>query len=170
MANALQAWHPARELDNVWRDFDSLFERFFGARPRGLERFIAAPIEAPIESFIEGDKLVVRAELPGVDPKDVEVTISGNMLTIRATKGERHEKKERDFIQQEVRYGRIERSLTLPPGTTGENIKASYQNGVLELTVPIPKELSTRKVTLQIENDRGNGRGEANQREEAKQR
>jgi HSP20 family molecular chaperone IbpA len=93
---------------------------FFGARPRGLERFLAAPNEAPIESFIEGDKLIVRTELPGVDAKDVEATISGNMLTIRATKEERHEKKERDFIQQEIRYGRIERSLTLPPGTTGE--------------------------------------------------
>ena len=120
MANALQGWHPARELDNLWRDSDNLFERFFGARPRGLERFLAASNEAPIESFIEGDKLIVRTELPGVDPKDVEVTISGNMLTIRATKEERHEKKERDFIQQEIRYGRIERSLTLPPGTTAE--------------------------------------------------
>jgi HSP20 family protein len=154
-----------------WTTFGAtltIYLRGFWARPRGLERFIAAPTEVPVESFIEGDKLIVRAELSGVDRKDVEVTISGNMLTIRATKEERHEKKERDFIQQEISYGRIERSLTLPPGTTGENIKASFQNGVLELTVPIPKELSTRKVTLQIENDGGNGREEANQQQETK--
>jgi HSP20 family protein len=129
-----------------------MIERF--AKPPWLQRFAAASNEPPIESFIDNDKLVVRAELPGVDPKDVEVTMSGNMLTIRASREERHEKKERDFLHREISYGRIERTLSLPPGITGENVKASYRDGILELTIPIPKELSTRKVPVQA--DSGN--------------
>jgi HSP20 family protein len=94
----------------------------------------------------------VQAELPGVDPKNVEVTISGNILTIRASREERHEKKDRDFVHREINYGKMERSLALPPGTTSEGVKASYQSDILELTVPVPKEHSTRKVPIQVEN------------------
>ena len=80
--------------------------------------------------------------------------MSGNMLTIRASREERHEKKDRDFIHREISYGKIERTLSLPPGITGEGVKASYRDGILELTIPIPKELSTRKVPVQA--DSGN--------------
>jgi HSP20 family protein len=160
MANALQLWEPGRELENVRREFDEVFGRFFGTKPRWMQRFNGMVEEPRIESYVENDKLIVRAEMPGVDPKDVEVTVSGNMLTIRGSREERHEKKERDFLQQEISYGKIERSLMLPPGTTGEGIKAAYRNGILELTVPIPKELSTRKIPVQVEHD-GNGSADA---------
>jgi HSP20 family protein len=149
MANALQTWDPVRELGHLRHDFDEMIERL--ARPPWLQKFAAAFNEPPIESFIDNDKLVVRAELPGVDPKDVEVTISGNMLTIRASREERHEKKDRDFLHREISYGKIERTLSLPPGVTGENVKASYRDGILELTIPLPKELSTRKVPVQAD-------------------
>jgi HSP20 family molecular chaperone IbpA len=79
-----------------------------------------------VESFIEGDKLIVRAELPRIDPKNIEVTAVGNMLTIRASKEERHEDKERDFLRQEIAYGKIERSIPLPPGTTGEGGNSGF--------------------------------------------
>jgi HSP20 family protein len=151
MANAVQVWNPAQQLENVWRDFDNLFENFFGVSPR-RSPMLAQMAEPRIESFIEGEKLMVRAEMPGVDPKNIEVTTVGNMLTIRATKEERHEDKGRNFLRQEISYGRIERSIPLPAGTTGEGIQASYRNGVLEISVPIPKELASRKVPVQAEN------------------
>jgi HSP20 family protein len=159
MANALQLWNPARELENMRRDFDELFGRFFGGKAR-LADGLAGLSQPPIETFIEGDKLFVRAEMPGVDPKEIEVSVSGNILTIRAAREQRHEKKERDFLHQEISYGKMERSLSLPPGTTGEGIQASYRNGILELTVPLPKELSPRKVPVQVENDGGGMRRE----------
>ncbi len=120
--------------------------------------------EPRIESFIEGDKLMVRAEMPGVDPKNIEVTTVGNMLTIRATKEERHDDKGRNFVWQEISYARIERSIPLPPGTTGEGIQASYRNGILEIAVPIPKELASRKVPVLTDNG-----GAGARREEGKQ-
>jgi HSP20 family protein len=163
MANALQVWEPFRELENVRREFDDFFGRFFSARPRWMQRFSGAMEEPRIESYVENDHMIVRAEMPGVDPKNVEVTVSGNMLTIRGSREERHEKKDRDFLHQEISYGRIERSLALPPGTAGEGIKATYRNGIVELTIPIPKELSTRKVAVQVEHD-GSGSAEAKQK------
>ena len=172
MANALQEREkeknpaPARALESVRRDFDELIDRFFGTRPRSMQRFQALLREPAIESFVEGDKLMVRAEMPGIDPKDVEVIISGNMLTIRGKREERHEEKGRDFLQREISYDEMERSIMLPPGTTDEGIKASFKNGMLELAIPIPKELSAKRVPVQIENGGGNGA----KREEAKDR
>jgi len=172
MANALQEREkeknpaPARALESVRRDFDELIDRFFGARPRSMQRFQALLKEPAVESFLEGDKLVVRAEMPGIDPKDVEVIIGGNMLTIRGKREERHEEKGRDFLQREISYDELERSIMLPPGTTGEGVKASFKNGMLELTIPIPKEVASKRVEVQIENGGGNGA----KREEAKHR
>ena len=172
MANALEEKEkeknpaPSRALESVRRDFDELIDRFFGTRPRSMQRFQALLKEPAIESFVEGDKLMVRAEMPGIDPKDVEVIVSGNMLTIRGKREERHEEKGRDFLQREISYDEMERSIMLPPGTTGEGIKASFKNGMLELAIPIPKELSTKRVPVQIENGGSNGA----KRDEAKHR
>ncbi len=146
---SLSLWSPLREMERMRRNFDDLFERLVGEdafmpwRP-GL----TVPA---VESYIEGDKLVVRADLPGIDPKDVEVTVTGNTLTIKGSREQKREEKGRDFIHRELSYGAFERSLTLPQGVKTDAIKASYQNGVLELTMPAPKELSAQKVPIQVE-------------------
>jgi len=149
MANGLQERHTAPALENVRREFDELIDRFLEGTPRSMQRLNALLNEPGIESYIEGDKMVVRAEMPGMDPKDIEVTVTGNMLTIRGSREEQHEEKGRDFRQREISHEKMERSIMLPPGTTGEGIKASYKNGILELTVPIPKEASTKKIQVQ---------------------
>ncbi len=93
-----------RALETVRHEFDELIDRFFGTKPLSIQRFHALLNEPAIESFIEGDKMVVRAEMAGVDPKDVEVTVSGNMLTIRGKREQQHEEKGRDFLQREISY------------------------------------------------------------------
>jgi HSP20 family protein len=143
MARELRVWSPTRELERFSRDFDELFTRFLGSS----ETTFAAP---PIESFIEGGRLIVRADLPGVDPKDVDVTVTGNILRIKGSRHYEHEDKGRDFLRREVRYGSFERSLTLPTGVDADQIRASYRNGVLELTVPIPASVGARKVPVEI--------------------
>ncbi len=149
MANPLQAWNPFREMEHFRRDFDEVFDRFLGRGKRGAKE--PATIEPAIESYIEGDKLVVRADLPGIDPKNVEITVTGDTLTIKGSREERREEKERNFVFKEVSYGSFERSITLPDGLKAEDIKASYKDGVLELTAPAPKEMSPRKVPIEIE-------------------
>ena len=145
MAKDSPQWSPLRELENFRRDFDQVFDRFFG---KGLSSAATMP---KIESFVEGDKMIVRADLPGADPKDVEVSVSGETLTLRGTREAREEKKGRDFIHREVSSGSFERSLPLPKGVRAEDIKASYRHGVLELTIPIPQDQTPRKVPIQVE-------------------
>lgn len=155
MANEPQSWSPFRELDRFRRDFDDLFDRFLGGR---LSR--QSPGSGPaLESYVDNGKLIVRADLPGIDPKEVEITASGDQLTIRGRRERRHEEKGRDFIHREVAYGSFERVVKLPSGVNPEQIKASYNNGVLELTIPLPEQSQTRRVPIQSPGSAGSSSG-----------
>ncbi len=152
MANPIQTWNPFREMEHFRRDFDELFDRFLGRGKRGAKE--PAIFEPAIESYFEDDKMVVRADLPGIDPKNVEITVSGDTLTIKGSREEKREEKDRNFVFKEVSYGTFERSINLPDGIKAEDIKASYKDGVLELTAPAPKELTARKVPIDIEGEK----------------
>ncbi len=149
MANPIQGWNPFREMEHFRRDFDDVFDRFLGRGKRGTKE--AGAIEPAIESYIEGDQLVVRADLPGIDPRNVEITVTGDVLTIKGSREDKREHKERNFVFKEVSYGTFERSITLPAGVKADDIKASYKDGVLELTAPAPKEMAARKVPIEVE-------------------
>jgi HSP20 family protein len=141
--------HQFRETEHFRRDFDDLFDRLLGRRKRGEKE--TAAIEPAIESYIEGDRVVVRADLPGIEPKDVEITVIGDTLTIKGSREEKREEKDRNFVFKEVSYGSFERSIPLPAGVKADDIKVSYKDGVLELTAPVPKELAARKVPVEVE-------------------
>lgn len=151
MAKQPDIWHPLREMERFRQNVDDLFDRFLG--PPVGEPNPAAHGPA-LESFIEGEKLVIRADLPGIDPEQVEVTVSDNVLAIKGQREERREEKQRDFLHREVSYGSFERSVTLPRGVKTESIVATYRDGVLELTIPMPKESTPRKVAVAIERKR----------------
>jgi HSP20 family protein len=148
MASDPKGWSPFRELDRFKRDFDELFDRFLGGRVRPADQ--AAVIPA-VESCADEGKFVVRIDLPGIDPKDVEITATGDQLTIRGRRTRNEEEKGRNFTHREVSYGSFERTLKLPEGVKPEELKASYRNGVLELTAPISGDSKTRKVPIEVE-------------------
>lgn len=149
MANDPRLWSPLNELDRFRRDFDDLFDRFLGNRMGPL---LSKSTEAPaLDSFIDDGKLVVRIDLPGIDPKDVEITVMGDTLTLRGKREQRSEEKSKRYLHREVTYGSFERSVRLPPGVKADQVKAAYQNGVLELNVPVPTEAAPRKVPIEIE-------------------
>jgi HSP20 family protein len=145
----LRPWIPFRELGEFRRNIDDVLE--------DLRRRIGYPVSGsialkpPMESFVEERKLIVRAELPGIDPKDITVNVVGNMLTIRASRPEEHETKKRDFLHREFRYGAIERSMTIPLGVKAEDVKATFSNGLLQLTIPIPDETAPQEVKVYVE-------------------
>jgi HSP20 family protein len=98
-----------------------------------------------LEEFVEDDKLVVRAELPGIDPeKNVEVSISGGMLHINVTREEPAELKDQEGFRTEFRYGSFSRSIALPSGTYESEVKATYDNGILEVRLPIATAAARR--------------------------
>jgi HSP20 family protein len=99
-----------------------------------------------VEDFEENDRYVVRAELPGIDPdKDVEITVTGGVLTIRAERREQQKDKHRS----EFRYGRFERRLSLPAGATEEDVVATYDDGILTVSVPTGQpETESRRIPV----------------------
>ena len=91
-----------------------------------------------VEELVEDHALVIRAELPGVDPeKDVEVTVDNGVLTVRAERREEKEERGRRRHRSEFRYGSFSRSVPLPAGATDEDVKATFANGILEVRVPV---------------------------------
>ena len=99
-----------------------------------------------LEEFVDGDMLVVKAELPGLDPeKDVEITVADGVLTLSAERREEITEGEagKSGYRSEFRYGSYRRSLTLPAGATADDVKASYADGILEVRIPVAKAVPT---------------------------
>ncbi len=95
-----------------------------------------------MEEFVDGDTLVVRAELPGVDPdKDVEITVADDVLTITAERREEKTEGEegKPGYRSEFRYGSYRRSISLPAGVTADAVTASYHDGILEVRAPVAR-------------------------------
>lgn len=119
-----------------WRAFDELFHDGWG------RRLVA------VEEFTEDGTLVVKAELPGIDPdKDVEITIADGLLNISAERSEEEETSGRHFRRREFRYGSFARSVPIPEGVSQDAIHASYKDGILEVRVPLPAEKKTETAT-----------------------
>jgi HSP20 family protein len=119
--------------------------------PDLVRRFFDADWDAGwlrVEEYRDGDEVVVRAELPGIDPdKDVELSMSDGVLHIAAHREEKSEKKGKDGYHSEFRYGSFTRTVALPAGLDETSVKATYTDGVLEVRVPVgpePKETITR--------------------------
>ena len=94
-----------------------------------------------VEEYVDDGTLVVRAELPDIDPdKDVELSVADGVLHIRAQREERTEKKDKDSYRSEFRYGSFVRNVPLPQGVKEDDITASYKDGVLEIRTPMPAE------------------------------
>lgn len=102
--------------------------------------------EMRVEEFREGNELVVRAEMAGIDPeKDVEISIADDRLHIRAERREETKSEDAKGYRSEFRYGSFSRSLPLPAGATEEDVKASYTDGILEIRIPIDGERAEAK-------------------------
>ncbi len=144
-------WDPFRDLSSLHKEIDELFRRTFGSFGTTGEKVSEAGISMSpaINTFAKGDKFHIEAELPGIDKKDLDVSIDGHVLTIRGERKMSKETKEEDFLVRESQYGSFLRRLTLPEGVNTEKIHASYEDGILEITMPMSKKLSGgRKVMI----------------------
>ena len=94
-----------------------------------------------VEEFVADGAHVLRVELPDIDPdKDVQITITDHLLTVSARREQRAEQKDAEHFRSEFRYGRYERSFTLPDGVGEKDVTATYRDGILEVRVPVPAE------------------------------
>lgn len=137
---AITRWDPFGEMMSWQKEMDRLFGRMGAPRRGDGGEMQWMP---RIEAKKVGDDLVVRAELPGLKPEDVDISVEDNVLTIKGERKAEAKKAEEDYIIREFSYGSFERSMVLPEGVKPEDIKASYDNGVL--TVSVPKAMEEAK-------------------------
>jgi HSP20 family protein len=143
----------AEDVDRVFQDFG------FGGLTRfdrDLWNFWMAPkVEFPlwtpeIEAFRRGDKLVVRADLPGMEKDNVKVEIEENKLMISGERKEELKEETDELYRSERSYGRFYRAFPLPEGIKPEQINATFKNGVLEVILPIPQEPKPERKPIEI--------------------
>jgi HSP20 family protein len=122
---------------------------FFGARMLDMPsawKDLFDDSEMKVEEFRDGDTLVVRAEMPGIDAdNDVEITVSDGMLHLRAERRSETKSDDKKGYRSEFRYGSFARSVRLPAGAGEDDVKASYNDGILEVRVPIDESSNGAK-------------------------
>lgn len=149
--NTLVRWTPMEELvprsflGRFWDwDFEDAFESLM--ETKGLEKYHWAP---KVESYRKNGSYVIKADLPGVEAKDIQVTLENGCLTIKGERKMDKEVKEKNVDRREVFYGSFERSMAVPEGLKTEQIKAKYHEGVLEITVPVEEKLLPKKIEVE---------------------
>jgi len=147
---ALTPWKPLPSVASLHDEIDKMFAEFFGPESRWLNRPFQTAFVPSVESYVKDDKLVVRADLPGIDPKDVDLAVEGDRLHIRGERKEEKEAKDKAYFHREVTSGTFERTLMLPGNVNPESVAATYRDGVLEITMDLPKEMVSKKIPIKV--------------------
>jgi len=155
MARELQVWRPFRELapfrefERMRREMDRLWDSFLERKPTTIEEegeFLPA-----LDLAETDNELVVKCEVPGLEPKDIDISLSDGMLTIKGEKKQEREEKQADYHLVERSYGAFSRSIQLPKEVQGEKINASYKNGILKITLPKSEEAKKKEIKIKVE-------------------
>ncbi len=138
----LTRWEPFRDLMSIRRDMDRLFEEFYSQPLATVE---GMPL---IDMYQTDDDVVLRATLPGVNADDLDIQITGDVLTIHGEVKEESEKKEAKYHMRERRYQSFSRSLKLPANVVSDKAKADMVNGILNLTLPKAEESKPKTISV----------------------
>lgn len=150
---ALIKWDPFDEIISLQDKIERVFEdslRAMGGIKRREE--MAKPIWAPLVDIYETpDSVVVKAELPGIKPEEVDVQLSGDVLTIKGERKQEKEEKGKHFHRIERAYGSFQRSFTIGVPVKEKEIKATYKDGLLEITLPKAEEVKPKQIKIKVE-------------------
>ena len=145
----LVPWKPFRdELSTFRKEMDRLWNRAFGETAPGSVFETEWQPSADIAETAES--ITVKAELPGLEPKDIEVTLSDDLLTIKGEKKKEEEKKDEKVHRSERFYGMFERSFRLPSSIKMDKVEAKFEKGVLTITLPKTEEAKTKEIKVQV--------------------
>jgi len=145
--SALTRWDPFRNLSTLQDQMNRLFETTFPARPDESALTAWAPA---VDIYETENELVLKADLPDIDEKDLDVRIENNMLSIRGERKFEQKVKEENYLRIERSYGAFSRSFSLPNTVNAEAIKAEYKDGVLTVALPKRAESKPKQVKINV--------------------
>ena len=138
MASEIAEWRPLTELrhrvDQMFRDV---------ATDNGIGGWSLS-----MDVIRRDDAIVIRADIPGIKPEEVEIAVEDGVLTVSGEHSEEHDEKTEQYVRRERHSGSFSRSMTLPRGVQADDIKATTADGVLEVTIPLPKETAKQVVEI----------------------
>jgi HSP20 family protein len=144
---AIIRWDPYRDLVSLRQRMDKLFDDFFTEREEGKE-IILGTWSPKVDIHEKENALVLTAEIPGIEEKDIEISIEGNTLILKGKREVEKEIKKEDFHRFERSYGSFCRSFTLPNYVDQDKIKAEHDKGLLKISMPKKPELKPKKVKI----------------------
>ena len=144
----LVRWNPWREMSTLQHRMNSLFnEPFFRSGSEDDELHMGSWLPA-VDMFDDDDKIVIKAELPGMDKKDISVDIENRILTLSGKRNYDNEVKEDSYYRRERADGVFERAFDLPADVYPDLIKADFKDGVLKVEIPKPEEQKPKQITV----------------------
>ena len=146
MSNLIR-WEPMREMVTLRDAMDRLLDDAF-TRPWGLTDDWHGSASLPLDMYQTDDEVVVKAAVPGMKAEDVQISVTGDMLTIKGETKEKSEVKEKAYHIREQRWGAFERSVSLPTAVVSEKAKAEFEDGVLTVTLPKAENVKTKTITV----------------------
>jgi HSP20 family protein len=145
------AWHPFRDMESLQNEMNRLFDISLGRWPSRSNGLMEGAWSPSVDVFESKDNVMVKADIPGLDKEDIDISVHGDTLTIKGEKKEEKESKDKGLVKTERFYGSFNRSLTLPSEVDAAKVKASYNNGVLELTLPKKEESKPKQIKIDVE-------------------
>jgi HSP20 family protein len=149
----VERWRPFGGVErwggvsDIQSEVNRLFDNFFG---RPMSAATGRPWAPPVDLYETADDLVLTLELPGVRDKDVTVSITGDLLTVKGERRFEHDIKEQQFLHVERVYGKFERLVQLPIPVQADKVKATYRDGVLEIKLPKTEEIKPKEIKVDI--------------------
>jgi HSP20 family protein len=151
MIMAIMRWEPFRDLLSLQERMNRLFEESARGAGRGHEEDWTMGAWAPaVDIYESGSDVVLKAELPGLDLKDVDIRIENNVLTLKGERKTDNEVKRESYHRVERSYGAFTRSFTLPSTVDTNAVKADYKDGVLRIVLPKREEAKPKQIQVNV--------------------
>jgi HSP20 family protein len=147
---AIVRWEPFRDLLSLQERMNRLFDESYRGRQGDEDWALGGSWAPPVDIYEHEGNIVLKAEIPGIDPKDVDVRVENNTLTLKGERKIDHEIKKENYHRVERTYGAFTRSFTLPNVVDTINIKAEYKDGVLRVTLPKREEAKPKSISINV--------------------
>ena len=150
MARELIKWSHLPTISSLQNEMNRMLDRFFKSGDLsdfGMETGAWIP---PIDLAETDEKFVIKAEIPGIDPKEIDISVKDNVLLIKGEKKEEKEEKGKNYYRMERRYGGFSRSIDLPSSVDTNKVTAEYKNGVLEITLQKKEDVKPKQISVKV--------------------
>lgn len=146
---ALIRWQPFQEMETLRHQMDKMFDEL-----AGYNREVTKTWSPAVELSDTNDQLILRAEVPGLEGKDLDIQVAREAVSIAGETRYENKAEERGYLRSEFRYGKFQRTIPLPAAIKNDQVQAEFKNGILTLTMPKAEEAKNKVVKINLADDK----------------